>query len=343
MDLYSISMLNGLAQARQVRPAPTFFLEFFPEAIYHETEEVVYDLVTDKPRVAPFVHPLKEGKLIEGAGFQSNTIKPAYVKDKRIHTPNKAFKRLAGEPLTGSMTNEQRLRAALVADLADQRAILNRRLELMAAEAVIYGTQTIIGDGFNAAVDFSRDTDLTDTLVSGDKWDAGTPPDIGGQLEEWDGVLSGICGFNTSHAVMDQKAWKLARRNSKFRDDLDTRRGGDTVNANIAPMLSMEGVTFKGWYGEFPIFVYKHSYIDPVDGVEKQAMPDNTVLLISRQGLQGVRHFGAIQDLDAGVRATDAFVKSWVTPEPSARHLLMQSAPIMVPYNVNAVLRRVVA
>lgn len=343
MDLYSTSMLNGLAQAKQVMPVPSFWLEFFPEAIYHETEEVIYDLAEEKPRVTPFVHPLREGKLIEGAGYSSNTIKPAYVKDKRIHTPQKAFKRLAGEGLTGTLTNDQRLRAALVADLKDQRKMLARRLELMAAEAVLSGTQTIIGDGLNAVVDFGRHTDLTDTLSGAEKWDHGTPPDIGAQLEDWDGVLSGICGFNTSHVVMDQKAWKLARRNSKFREDLDIRRGGDSVNANIAPMLSMEGVTFKGYYGEFPIFVYKHSYIDPVDNTEKQVMPDNTVALISKAGLQGVRHFGAIQDLDAGMQATDAFTKSWVTPEPSVRTLLMQGAPIMVPYNVNAVLTRVVA
>jgi hypothetical protein len=334
-------MLSGLAE--RITPVPSFWLSFFPEVVYHETEEVIYDVVEDKPRITPFVHPMREGKLIEAAGFSSNTIKPAYTKDKRVHNPNRAFKRMAGEPLTGAMTNEQRLRAALVADLADQRKMLSRRFEVMAGEAVIYGTQTIVGDGFNATVDFGRHGDLTDTLAGGEKWDAGTPPDIGAQLEDWDLILFGKCGGNTSHVVMDALAWKLLKNNTKFLAQLDLRRGTDSIAVDLAPMLRMPGVVFKGYYGEFPLFVYSHSYVDPETGSTAQVMPNNTVVMVSQSAMQGVRHFGAIHDLDAGLRATEAFTKSWTVQEPSQRILLQQAAPIMVPYVVNGVLRRVVA
>lgn len=343
MDLYSTSVLNGVAQAKQVLPVPSFFLSFFGSAIYHETEEVVFDLADDKPRISPFVHPMHEGKLVESGGYTSKMVKPAYIKDKRVHNPTKALKRLAGEPITGDMTNEQRLQAAIVSDIADQRRMLARRWEIMAGEALISGTQTIIGDGFNAVVDYQRDSGLVKTLTAGDKWDASTAPDIGGQIEDWDGLLADKCGFNTSHIIMDRKAWKLFKKNTNLKAELDLRRGTESVTPNIAPMLQMEGVSVKGYYGEYPIFVYNHKYIDPVDGQTKQVMPDNTVVLVSREGLQGVRHFGAIKDLKANIQARDVFVKSWEVEDPSARFLLMQSAPIMVPYNVNAALVATVA
>jgi hypothetical protein len=74
----------------------------------------------------------------------------------------------------------------------------------------------------------------------------------------------------------------------------------------------------------------------------KKILPANTVL-VGSSGIDGVRHFGAIRDLDAGIQARQYFVKSWVEPDPSRRFLLMQSAPLLVPYRPNAVLSATVA
>lgn len=334
MDLYSTQTLNGIVE--RMRPVPSFFTKFFPAIITHETEEVYFDKAEDKPRLAPFVHPLREGKLIESLGYKTESVKPAYIKDKRIHDPSKALKRVAGEAFGGSLTNAQRLQALLVQDLADQKKMLARRLEIMAAEAVLSGKQTIIGDGFNAVVDFGRDAELTVVLASTAKWDDAANTDKGKQIEDWDAILLDKSGYNTSHVVMDVKAWKLLKADATFMKLLDVRRGADAISVQVTPMLAMEGVSFKGFYGDFPVFVYSHKYVDPVDGATKQSMPDNTVVMVSKSGLQGVRHFGAIRDLKAGLQAREQFVKSWENEDPSVRYLLSQSAPIMVPYLTNA-------
>ena len=120
MDIYDTAVLN-----RTVRlltpPPPSFFLSLFPEVLEHKTEEVYFDLATDKPRISPFVHPLLPGKLVESAGYKTKSVKPAYVKDKRVHNPNKGLKRRAGEPIGGNLTPAQRLQALLVQDLVDQQ------------------------------------------------------------------------------------------------------------------------------------------------------------------------------------------------------------------------------
>jgi len=342
MDLYSTYTLNGVVA--RLRPLPQFFMSFFPGIIEHETEEVYFDKAEDKPRLAPFVHPLREGKLVESLGYTTSSVKPAYIKDKRVHDTTKPLKRIAGEAFGGSLSNEQRLAAMLTQDLADQQKMLNRRLEVMAAEAVIYGRQTITGDGFNTIqVSYGRDAALTIALAGADKWDASTTPDIGSQLEAWDQLLLDKSGYGTTHVIMDVKAWKLMRKDANLLKLLDVRRGADTLNVNIAAMLAVEGVSYKGMYGEFPIFVYQHSYVDPVDNTTKQVMPDNTVVLVSQSALEGVQHYGAIKDLDAGLKAMKSFTKSWTIPDPSARLLLMQSSPILVPYRTNASARITVA
>lgn len=342
MDLYSTYTLNGLVA--RIRPVPAFFLSFFPSVIEHETEEVYFDVADDKPRLAPFVNPLREGKLVESLGYSTKNVRPAYIKDKRVHDVSKPLKRIAGEGLGGTLTNDQRAQARLVQDLDDQQKMLRRRLEVMSAEAVIWGKVTVTGDGFDSiVVSFGRDPALDVVLSGGDMWSAATPPDIGSQLESWDQLLLDKSGYNTTHVIMDAKAWKLMRKDEKLMKLLDVRRGADTVGVNVAPMLAMEGVSYKGMYGEFPIFVYSHSYVDPVDNTTKQVMPDNTVVLVSQAALEGVRHFGAIKDLDAGLQALQSFTKSWTVPDPSARFLLMQSAPITAPHRPNASMRIVVA
>ena len=60
------------------------------------------------------------------------------------------------------------------------------------------------------------------------------------------------------------------------------------------------------------------------------------VLLGSRSGIEGVRCYGAIKDEQAGFQANRYFPKSWLENDPAVRWMLLQSAPLVVPYRPNA-------
>ena len=341
MDIFSTAALSGVIA--RLRPLPTFFLDnFFTQVSVSDKEEIYFDTIEGKPRITPFVHPLRQGKVIERTGYQTRSFKPAYLKDKRVFTPNKTIKRLPGEALLGSLTREQRLAALVAQDLDDASKMLTRRFEVMAAEAILHGTQTIIGDGFDQVVDFGRDPILNVVLTGDAKWDSPNNSDRGTQLEEFDAMLLDRAGVTTDMIVMDIKAWNFLREDPTFLKRLTAPNVAINPDVRVLPMKAVEGVSFKGYYGDYPIYVYKHTYIDPVDGVSKQLMPDNTVLLAS-QRVDGVRHFGAIEDLDAGMVPLEFFVKSWTEEDPSQRLILSQSAPLMVPYRINATLKVKVA
>lgn len=334
MDIYSTGSLNRVVS--RIRPIPTLFLStFFPEIVVSEKEEIYFDVTDNKPRIAPFVHPMKEGKLVESQGYSTKSFKPAYIKDLRVHNPLKAVKRRAGEAITGELTMEQRRQMNLMADLQDQDDMLVRRLEIMAAEAVRAAKQTIVGDGINAVVDFGRDAALTITLTSTAKWDDATKTDQSNDFETWSDLMLQKSGVSGGIVIMDVKAWKLLKRDTNLTKLLDKAyKGGDGTKLDMAPRFRTEGAQYKGNIGDFEVWVYSHPYID-ASGNAANIMPDNTVIMASASQLEGVQHFGAILDEDA-LRAARSFTKSWTVQNPSSRQLLMQSAPLMVPYRPNA-------
>ena len=69
--------------------------------------------------MAPFVSPLVEGKLVEQRRFQTNSFKPAYVKDKRAPDLLKPVRRLIGERVGGDLTGAEREMANLEAEMSD--------------------------------------------------------------------------------------------------------------------------------------------------------------------------------------------------------------------------------
>jgi hypothetical protein len=75
---------------------------------------------------------------------------------------------------------------------------------------------------------------------------------------------------------------------------------------------------------------------------EAPMLPPNYILMGSR-ALEGVRAFGCIYDEDFAYAPMAYAPKTWVEKNPSRRHLLMQSSPLIVPSRVNALMSAKVA
>src|ERR1700722_863978 len=164
---------NVLVQVVPNLKRSTNFLldKFFPNIVTADSEFVSIDVDIGKRRIAPFVSPLVEGKLGEQRRMQTNTFKPAYIKDKRAPDLRKPVRRMIGERIGGDMSGAEREMANLEAEMTDQIDILTRRLEWMAANALATGTVTIAGDGFpTVVVDFGRDPTLTVAKSGGTQW-----------------------------------------------------------------------------------------------------------------------------------------------------------------------------
>lgn len=335
MNIFSTSTLNRVVE--QIRPASSFLLDvFFPEIELHQTEEIHFDVDDDKPRLAPFVHPLVEGQVVQSKGYETNVFKPAYIKDKRVHQPDRALRRAIGEQIGGSMSPEQRRAANLRRDLEDQLDMLTRRQAVMASEILRTGKVTVSGEKYpEKVVDFGRAGALTETLTSAARWgESGVSPveDVEGWIED----IQEESGAVPNVIVMDVKAWQYFRADDKFKDSVDTRRGSQsTAETGIVVPGRDTRARWVARMGDVEIWIYNENYLD-ADGNTQKVLPEHTVLIGDTTNLEGARAYGAILDEAAGLQARAFFSKSWTVEDPAVRYLMMQSAPLPVPYRPNA-------
>lgn len=338
VDLYSSAVLNRVVQDLKSQAVDPFLLNtFFGEVSVSTGEEIYFDVMAGKPRLAPFVSPLVEGQIVESLGYTTNSFKPAYVKDKRVFEDGKAVRRLPGQPIVGPIDPMDLRRINIATESLDQIEMLNRRLEWMAAKIMLTGSVTISGEKYpTTVVNFGRDAALTVTNTSTALW-TDVASDPVGDLENWAALIRTKSGANAVDVVMAQNVFSAFRAHAKVKDLVDNAKGySRRTDMDLGPNSMRAGATYMGTFGAFNLWVYSDTFDD--NGTPGAYIPDNYLVMGAVGQVDGVRHFGAIKDEAAGFQATDYFQKSWVMPDPAARFLMLQSAPLVVPYRINATL-----
>lgn len=336
--LYDTNTLIGVVP--NLKLAQQFLLDkFFTNIVTADSEFVSVDVDVGKRRMAPFVSPLVEGKLVEQRRYQTNEFKPAYIKDKRTPDLRKPVRRMIGERIGGDLKGIEREMANLEAEMTDQVDILNRRLEWMAAQALLTGTVTIEGEGFpTVVVDFGRDANLTQALTGGKQW---TPTNVAAgtatptaDIEAWQHMILKASGAKVTDIIFSTSAWLgfLADPLAKGAIQYPVlAQSGNVIN----PGAQIEqGAVYKGKWGQYDLWVYNDWFVDDND-VEVPMLPDGDIIL-SGPNLLGTRAFGQILDPAFNYEALPYAPKTWVENDPGQRVLLMQSSPIVIPSRVNA-------
>lgn len=331
LDIYDTAVLNRTVASLK-RAQAALLTTFFPEIVISDSEKIYFDQETIKRRIAPFVHPTLAGKVVQDQGYVTKNFEPAYIKDKRVFKPDQALRRLAGETIGGNRSPVDRAAANLAISLADQQNMILRRQEVMVSECLRTGIITVTGDGYPAvAVNFGRDAGHTVTLLTTARWgQTGVVPldNIG----TWSRLVHKNSGSIVTDCIMDALAFDLFIAEAKTQAQLDIRRASQSDVQVLA--MNKLGLAFQGTIGQINYWTYQDWYVNDA-GSEVSMIPDYTVMLLSTD-LMGVRHYGAIRDVDAGVMAMESFSKSWIEPDPSVRWLLTQTAPLPVPYRVDA-------
>ncbi|MCT8350286.1 major capsid protein, partial [Photorhabdus temperata] len=198
----------------------------------------------------------------ESRKYQTNTFKPAYIKDKRAPDLRKPIRRQIGERIGGEYTAAEREMLNLQFEMTDQIDMLNRRLEWMAANALVKSQITVVGDGFpTTVIDFGRSSDLTITLSGSDKWPmkvaAGTtntqPSD---DIEKWQTLILKESGAVPTDLVFTASSWKAFRLDTSIKDNAITFPAlnpyGNQVD--IGPRIE-KGAVYKGRWGNFDLWL----------------------------------------------------------------------------------------
>lgn len=335
ISVYSTATLVGVVP--NLKRAQKFLLDkFFPNQVLSDTEEVAIDVDVGKRRLAPFVSPLVEGKLVEQRRYQTDRFKPAYIKDKRAPDLRKPIRRLIGERIGGNeLTAAQRHMANLQFEMEDQVDMIDRRMEWMAANALASGTVTVAGEGFETQViNFGRSASLTVTLSGAARWgQSGVSPSA--LIEQWAHNMLKASGGTATDLVFTTTPWLHFINDPVVKQTIWYPGNGGAGNTINVGAQIQRGAQYKGRWGQYDLWVYNDWYVDPVDEVEKPMLVDGTVLM-SGVDLMGVRAYGAILDPEFNYGALPYAPKMWVKKDPAQTILMMQSAPLVIPSRVNA-------
>lgn len=331
LPIYGTYYLNRLI--RRIVPRPQFFLDtFFPTVVESEKEEIYFDEVPgQKVGIAPFVHPLVEAPMFREQGYRTNSLKPAYIKEKTGITPDRGFVKMAGEDFGGELTPIQRSQLLLARDTTRLQQRWRNRLELMAAEVVKTGKLTIKGEGIDAVVNYERAASLTKRLTGDKAW---TNKALN-MRQFFEGIAREMADLNLTQqrptdVIMHPSAYDLYEDNEQVQKYLSTQLRGVDMELNVTPgTISFDNLVYKGRFGNMRLWVYEGKSDDG-----RYYIDTNQALFFCRD-IQGVQFYGAIRDLSAGLRAQRVFLKSWEVEEPSQRLVLLQSAPILATFDPN--------
>lgn len=333
LDTFSTNTMLAVLENLK-RPNTGLLNQFFGTVTQSQDEFIHFDIDEGKRYLAPFVHPLATAPVKQSKGMRTDVFAPAYIKEKARWNPGRALRRQIGEAFGGTLTPQQRLDLALANELQDQMERILRRKEDMAFEALFDGKVTVVGEHYpESIVDFGRDASLgasANNLTGAARWNqtAAIPND---NLDDMSELFDKLSGAVLVDVVLDGQAWKAFRGNKQVLRDLELPKYDAGTVQNMDPETS--GLQYKGQYGGYRIWKYS-GWLTAANGTETKTFDGGYALCVGQ--IDGIQHQGAIQDEEAGMLPLEVFPKSWITPDPSVRWIMSQSAPLVVPRRINA-------
>lgn len=355
LDFYTSRQLYKVMYDDRLDAPTSYWLDtFFPQSFFSTAEEILFDKIPSSRKIAPFMLPNEQGKPIyRRQGETLQAFKPAYTKPKDAVRPSEMLKRQPGEILDlNALTPQARYNAEVIRIAQFQRAAINRLWDYMAARAVLDGKITInyardAGTAYpSVVVDFGRDAGHTVTLASGSRWGDNGISIVASIQSMCNTMAQAAFGGFPTRITMGAAAWAKAQADAELKEFMNTnfRGTGDfNFNRGLVRQDIDQPATYVGTFGAgIEVYVYNGTFQND-DGSLAQIMDPRDVVLTA-PGVEGVKAFGAILDEDAYLQAIDIFPKMWSQKDPSARFIMSQSAPLMIPVNPNRTFRaRVVA
>lgn len=352
ISLYGTTELVQVQQRMPVTP-DGFWRALFGRTITSDREEIMFEQIDiDNRKLAPFVAPNVQGRVMRGQGYSARSFRPAYVKPKHIVDPSKALSRMFGEPLLGGRSIQQRFDAHIANNMRLERESIERRWDWMAAQAVIYGSVTVAGEDYpTVTVDFLRDSTLTVTLSGTARWDQVATRAPLADLQSASDDAFDLGNAAITDLVFGTTAWTNFISDDAVLDLLDATRRGSTSDFSRTGLNSNTNFQSMGFIdgglGRFNLWRYSNWYseVDEATGIlTRRDFLDPRDVVGYGGGIDGAACFGAILDAEAmmaGQATVEAsmYPKMWVEKDPSVVYTMTQSAPLMVPLNPNNTFR----
>jgi hypothetical protein len=342
---------------RDTKPVYQYWLPLFANQINSDEEYIDFEkLPLQGRKLMSFVLPMGRGKSVYDDSVTVTRFKPAYAKSEDRIDPLMPLTKRAGIDASilqpNALTPMQRRDLIRAAMIASHRAAYERRLDWMAAQAVINGTITISGDNYPTTVlDFGRAAGQTQTLGGGAHWGDSGVSIVDHVQSVIDTMVNAAFGGMPTKMTMGSAAWGVFRKDAEVLEHMDLFKRGNAIDVErgLVPgekIFKAGEMLVGGASGaSLEIFVNNDTYTDPTSGAQTRFIGTKEVVFTSTaDAIQGYRCFGRIIDPDAQYQALDYFPKNWTDREGDVlvEYLTTKTAPLMVPINPNATFKSTV-
>jgi hypothetical protein len=332
IDAYKTrDMLKVLEQTHE--PGDFLLSTFVSEVEVHDTDTVDIDIVRHGKKMAPFVSPVREGMIVTHQGFETRTIKIPYTKMKSPITAQHALSRRPGMTVYNGQTAKSMADEIAGKKITELDQMIFRLEEKMAAEALQTGKVVVSGEGIGYEIDFGMKATHLPTLLTTAIWDESTA-EIQSDLKGWADLVYRDSGLNATDCIMGATAASTFLNSSDIGTALDRRR---IDRGEILVERLPKGVIYYGFDREsgLNIWGYNEQWYDEANAVMKPLIDDKKVVVLSR-GMRFTRHYGAIQNVEVDFMGP-RYPSSWVTKDPSALWVMLESAPLLALHQPDAV------
>jgi len=350
LDIYSTVQL--LPAVETIKPQTYLFRDrFFNRQIQFATAAIAFEQLPTEQRPAPYVSPQAQGRIMSWKGRTSKMFTPAYVKPKHEIDPNHSIvvQRGVGEPIGGNQGEnalEQRWDQAVAYAMQLQLDMIDRREEIMAAQAIINGGLTIASEDYPAVyVDYGRDPSLTTVLTGTARWGQSAAAPLT-NLRDRRRAAFNLSSRPISDVIMGLDAFDLFFLSQEVKDMLAASANYRITTSDSQLTSFSDGSTpleFRGrlqganGQGALNVWTYAQTYED-FDGSTQNIMNPLDVVGVAAD-VDGYMCYGAIKDSKAGLRPLPRFPKMWENEDPSVTYMMTQSAPLPVIARPNASFR----
>lgn len=322
-------------EALKIMKEPKTFLlnTFFKKTKEFDTKHVDIDVFDGKRRRAPYIRRRTNSTPVEKQGFDSSGFVPPYISLEMPTEAEEQFKRSIGQPVYSGESALQVAANQLAEDMADLDNQIVRTEEIQASQALFdddVEIHDIDGKEVEANIQYGRKA--SHAFSAAPLWNAaGSDPlqDIrtGKRLIVQD---AGVVGTDI---VMGADALDAFLANQEVKDALNLRR------ANLAEFETRAielGVMFYGMIeGGTRIWSYDEWYFDEILGDEREMVPKDKVLIASSEADMR-RLYGAVKNPDGMLVKAMRMPDTWVEKRTKDRIIQIQSAPLVVPTQVNS-------
>jgi len=335
VDMYKTR--NMLDVLKQIHIPGDFLLKTFVTAKkFHSTRTVDIDIVRMGKKMAPFVSPVVEGKVITKKGFTTKTHTLPYIKIKRPFSPEDALERLPGLTMYESQTAQAYIAKELGETLKEFDDMIFRREEYMAATMLQTGKVIVEGDGLSYEIDVGMAASHLPVLLTTDRWSEATAT-IQADLKAWGLKVYRDSGLTATRAILGSDAAAAMLSNDAFIGSLDTRR----VDRGLIDISKLDkGVIYYGFDKEsgLDLYGYNEQFFeeDDTDASDGTELIDPKKVIVASTQLRMTQHYGLISEVKVNF-VGPRYPKVWVTEDPSVQWIMLQSSPAVINHQPDGV------